>query len=244
MSSRPSLSMLAVGVLAVLGWAGGAVPPGGAPSSAPSSSAAQPAAAKPGQPEQQGSAAAASNRRKGQGRKQDVKQASKQGSQQGSKQGGTHAGGATPGAGNDEARCPAKRDATSGAAAARPPWCEPLRLYDEFLGLPPAEDLDRQAAIQRVRDATGLVAAKGGASQAQGYQLQFLIALVPDPLDSQLPAAFDQAIDAIQQGFAYSNRTRTGYLQDRSWIPWNDPQAIKEESYRTSPGLMLFRRFG
>src|SRR5260370_18909945 len=71
-----------------------------------------------------------------------------------------------------------------------------------------------------------------------------MIALVPDPLDSQVPVAFDQAIDAIEQGFAYSNRTRTGYLQDRSWIPWNDPQAIKEESYRTAAGLLLCRRFG
>jgi len=105
-------------------------------------------------------------------------------------------------------------------------------------------------AVQMIHESLPTVAAtapienstKGGTPLARGYQLQFLIALVPDPLDSQLPAAFDQAVDAIQQGFAYSNRTRTGYLQDRSWIPWNDPQAIQEASYRTSPGLLLFRR--
>ncbi|HEY6323807.1 MAG TPA: hypothetical protein VJA16_19875 [Thermoanaerobaculia bacterium] len=234
MASRPSLSVLVVGVLAVLGWSRGAAPPSGAPSSAASS---QPAAAGRGQPEREGAAAAASAVHSGRRVAANARPRKGRDSRQ--------ADGARPGDGKDDAGCPAKpRDAASGEAAARAPWCEPLRLYDEFLGLPPVEDLDRQTAIQRVRDATRPVATQGGAAPAQGYQLQFLVALVPDPLDSQLPAAFDQAIDAIQQGFAYSNRTRTGYLQDRSWIPWNDPQAIKEESYRTSPGLLLFRRFG
>jgi hypothetical protein len=234
MTNRPTVPVLVVGVLAVLGWSRGAAPPSSAPSSAASGSASQPAAAGPGQAEPMGAAAPAGPSRS---IRPDAAGARKKKDKNGKQ---ANAKGASAG----DAGCAAKRDAAAGDAAARPPWCEPLRLYDEFLGLPPVEDLDRQGAIQRVRDATRQVVTRSGALQAQGYQLQFLIALVPDPLDSQLPAAFDQAIDAIQQGFAYSNRSRTGYLQDRSWIPWNDPQAIKQESYRTSPGLLLFRRFG
>jgi hypothetical protein len=248
MATRPTLPVLVVGVLAVLGWSRGAAPPSGAPSGAPAGTASsQPAAARRGQPEGEGAAAAASPVHSGKGVAADARKKSKKSKKKGQdgKQGRNQPDGARPGDGKDGAGCTTKpRDAASGEAAARPPWCEPLRLYDEFLGLPPLEDLDRQAAIRRVRDALEPAATTGGAAQAQGYQLQFLIALVPDPLDSQVPAAFDQAIDAIQQGFAYSNRGRTGYLQDRSWIPWNDPQAIKEESYRTSPGLLLFRRYG
>src|ERR1700676_2073843 len=133
MTSRPSLSVLVVGVLAVLGWSRGAVPPSGsasgAPSSAASAASSQPASARRAHPEQGGAAAAASavhsgrrvaaNARPRQGR--DSRQAN----------------GARPGDGKDDAGCTAKpRDAASGEAAARPPWCEPLRLYDEFLGLP------------------------------------------------------------------------------------------------------------
>jgi hypothetical protein len=235
MRSRPNLSVLVMGVLAVSGWSRGVVPPAGAPSSAASS---QPAAAKLGQPEREGAATAASRVRSGRPAAADARKKKDQDRKR--------ANGATTGGDgkNNAASTTKPRDAASGEAAARPSWCEPLRLYDEFLGLPPVADLDRQAAIRHVRDAIEPATKQGGAPRAAGYQLQFLIALVPDPLDSQVPAAFDQAIDAIQQGFAYSNRTRTGYLQDRSWIPWNDPQAIKEESYRTAPGLLLFRRFG
>lgn len=234
MAIRPTLPVMVMGVLAVVGWSRGAAPPAGAPAGAASS---QPATARPGQPEQGGAATAASPVHSGRPAAADARKKKGQDGKQ------------AQGARTRDAGCaPKPHDAGSGEAAARPAWCEPLRLYDEFLGLPPVADLDRQAAIQRllaaIKAAIKPVATTGGAPPAQGYQLQFLIALVPDPLDSQVPVAFDQAIDAIQQGFAYSNRTRASYLQDRSWIPWNDPQAIKEESYRTAPGLLLFRRFG
>src|SRR5262249_43041048 len=80
------------------------------------------------------------------------------------------------------------------------------------------------------------------AAKAQRFDLKFLIALVPDPLDSQQPAAFDLAMDGIQQGFAYASEVRKGYLPDRIWIPWNDEATVAGKGYRTAPGLLLFRR--
>jgi hypothetical protein len=108
---------------------------------------------------------------------------------------------------------------------------EPLRLYDEFFGLPRDAQRTRVKALELLQPLL------------EPYELQFMVALVPDPIDSQLPAAFDQAIDAIQQGFAYSNSGRKPYLPDRSFIPWNDDQAVKDKTYQTSPGLLLFRRW-
>jgi hypothetical protein len=122
------------------------------------------------------------------------------------------------------------------------PWRQTLRPYEEFFGLPGDPGLDRASAIARVRQMLPERSA-GADTEWLPWQLQFMVALVPDPLDSQLPAAFDQAIDAIGQGLAYSNSGRSAYLQDRSWIPWNDDAAVKDRAYRVSPGLLLFRRF-
>lgn len=52
-------------------------------------------------------------------------------------------------------------------------------------------------------------------ARAAGYQLMCAIALVPDPLDSQIGASFDQSISAIVRGAA-----SVGWLRDRHWLPW------------------------
>ncbi len=66
------------------------------------------------------------------------------------------------------------------------------------------------------------------------------VALVADPLDSFLPARFDQALAAIQEGFADS-----GFLLDRIDLPWTAEEAKKADpAYRWRPGLLLFRRPG
>jgi uncharacterized membrane protein len=78
----------------------------------------------------------------------------------------------------------------------------------------------------------------------KNYQLEFLIATVPDPIDSSLGYMFDRHVAAIQNAAQTSN-----YLLDRSDLPWTDKQGQdkKEEEklegrrYQREPGVILFR---
>jgi hypothetical protein len=109
-------------------------------------------------------------------------------------------------------------------AAPPPPWCEPVRLLGDFLGRPPREKGEREK----------LVADLAEAAQQQGYDLRFLVALVPAPPDPRL----DQALEAIQRGFAQSE-----YLADRFWLPWTTEGANRlGGAAQVAPGLLLFRR--
>lgn len=70
------------------------------------------------------------------------------------------------------------------------------------------------------------------------------IALVADPIDSFLPARFDQALAGIQEGFAEAD-----FLLDRIDLPWaakaaDGDLANDEPAYRTRPGILIFRRPG
>lgn len=77
-----------------------------------------------------------------------------------------------------------------------------------------------------------------------GYQTEFLIATVPDPVDSPYGHAFDQVVDAIQRAV----EKKDGYVLDRCWLPWEldkkakpkpgDPPSNLRE---TKPGILLFR---
>ena len=125
----------------------------------------------------------------------------------------------------------AKSAAPPPAAALPEGWSQPLRLYGEFFGRESPEDpkdTDLSHAI------AALVPAEHG-----GYQLDFMVALVPDPVDSEMPAAFDQALEAIQKGFA-----KSFFLFDRRWLPWSlaASQGSRERLHRETPGLLLFRR--
>ncbi|HEY9420816.1 MAG TPA: hypothetical protein VIW92_05350, partial [Thermoanaerobaculia bacterium] len=75
------------------------------------------------------------------------------------------------------------------------------------------------------------------AAVASGYRMRFLVALVPDPTESQIPYLFDSALDAIQKGFA-----EEGYLFDRYWLPWMGEAGKTYRLYRAAPGILLFRR--
>lgn len=86
------------------------------------------------------------------------------------------------------------------------------------------------------------------------YSVEFVIATVPDPIDSHLAPSFDRAIDAIQRGLQ-----STGWMLDRFWIPWKREsesrwQLTTEDSlptvvaksapsdvHRKLPGTLLFR---
>lgn len=104
-------------------------------------------------------------------------------------------------------------------------WVEPLRLYRELLGLPAAKPPGTQSDL-------GAVAAEARRSK---LHLESIVALVPDPVDSNLAANFDQAVEAIQTAGADS-----GYLLDRLWLPWTG-DAAKANLFRDAPGILLFR---
>lgn len=118
-------------------------------------------------------------------------------------------------------------------------WCEPLRILREFHGLAPVSTLSVQKSPAQT---SGEDPARDGSlreikERASGYPTRFLLALVPDPIESQVPLNFDSALDAIQKGFAQGD-----YLFDRFWLPWMGEEAKKDRLYRTAPGIILFRR--
>ncbi|HEX9940833.1 MAG TPA: hypothetical protein VGG03_02355, partial [Thermoanaerobaculia bacterium] len=118
-------------------------------------------------------------------------------------------------------RPPAPSSSETGTAGQGSPCaglrCEPVRILGEFFGLPGEPD---PAAVT---DAAGKA----------GYGLRFLVALVPAPLDPRL----DQALDALQQGFAQS-----GYRVDHVWLPWTGASASPGTLAQKAPGILLFRR--
>jgi hypothetical protein len=104
-------------------------------------------------------------------------------------------------------------------------FCPTPCLYQEFFGLPvsdPAEDWPTAAIAE--------------SAKRQGYQLEFMVALIPDPIDSHLSNRFDEALDALQRGIAQS-----GYLLDRASLPWQG-EAAQKRLYRSIPGGLLFRK--
>lgn len=120
--------------------------------------------------------------------------------------------------------------------SAPPPWCEPARVLREFFGLPRAPEKTREASLGEVV----------AAANTAGYDLRFLVALVPAPPDPRL----DQALDAIQEGFAdakYRETRKTwppppdDYLIDRTWLPTTGAEAVPGASSPQAPGIMLFR---
>jgi hypothetical protein len=139
-------------------------------------------------------------------------------------------------AGKETGGAPAAPALPAAAAKETDGWSGPLRLYGEFFGTETTADLAAADTEDAVRK---LVPADRG-----GYELDFVVALVPDPIDSEMPAAFDQALDGIQRGFA--NRF---FLLDRRWLPWRTSTATaagaaSRRLHRLSPGLLLFRRDG
>jgi hypothetical protein len=106
-------------------------------------------------------------------------------------------------------------------------FCPAPCLYQEFFGLPVSDQTEDWA--------TAAVAIAASAKR-QNYKLEFLVSLVPDPIDSHLSNRFDEALDALQRGIAQS-----GYLLDRASLPWQG-EAAEERLYRSIPGGLLFRK--
>ncbi len=77
-----------------------------------------------------------------------------------------------------------------------------------------------------------------------GYSIEFLIATVPDPVESRLPRFFDSFVESIQRA-----AEAAGYTIDRFALPWpvsgretsEAAPNLPEQLYDSQPGLMLFR---
>jgi len=95
-------------------------------------------------------------------------------------------------------------------------WCEPVRLYEEFFGLPAGGSLGPIIA----------------AASRLDYKLEVVIALIPDPIDAGMPYRSDEALEAIQRGGLG--------LFDRQWFPWQG-EVARTQRYRREPGALLFR---
>src|SRR5260370_35537574 len=140
----------------------------------------------------------------------------------------------TPGAGADSLPTTNPGQAVTPAKDA---WAAYVRLYDDFFGTRllvgrSSQQLQGTWAEQRVdlrlssadldvpADAFGRIAQ--AASQG-GYQLQFLVPLVPDPIDSRLPSNSDFTPTRLPLGL---NQTRDFFAPD--WHPWpgSPPSAL------------------
>lgn len=84
----------------------------------------------------------------------------------------------------------------------------------------------------------------------KGNEIDFAIAIVPDPRHTHLSLFFDRTIDAIQQG-----AQQAGLIFDRATMPWESEEhhestdfriRLQQEDYQRDkeelPGLMIFRR--
>ena len=77
-----------------------------------------------------------------------------------------------------------------------------------------------------------------------------VIAVLPDPVHTQLALRFDQSADELQ-----SSMQDLGWTYDRAWLPWDNKDQwedaqnfndrtknrVAQEYYGTSPGVILFR---
>lgn len=161
---------------------------------------------------------------------------------------GWQVGGSSGGGGAPSANTASERDGGAAQEGARTrtgaadlQWPELDGLVREYFGPQPVPVTSRNL-ITLAREA--------------GYRdPDVYIALVADPIDSFLPARFDQVLAGIQEGFA-----QAGFLLDRIHLPWTAKVAEKNEKdkkddseskakpeepvFRSRPGILVFRRHG
>ena len=105
---------------------------------------------------------------------------------------------------------------------------------------PSAEDLVSSFLFSRA----GEKANPADKAANQAYGIEFLIATVPDPIDSRLPNFFDSFAESIG-----SAAEAAGYTLDRFALPWmeegdkgeNGPALGRHTLAESVPGLILFR---
>lgn len=115
----------------------------------------------------------------------------------------------------------------------------------------PENGLRPHSAASLIEDFLHAPADQGGSpagNPRSNYSLDFMIATVPDPIDSRLPYMFDSTIGSIQRAFEAS-----GCGLDRFDLAWSEPVSLKKHAhkgekakaepprYRREPSLLLFR---
>src|SRR5262245_1698337 len=135
---------------------------------------------------------------------------------------------------------------------------EAARLLCDFFGLEPDQDQNAGLNPQQKSEAENRrgdycqikSALSSKASERLGYgEIEYLIATVPDPIDTRLDHLFDRALDAIRRAIGSAD-----YLFDRYWLPWDrskpaaptiSPADPKTAQFATrqlrDPGVILFR---
>ncbi len=116
----------------------------------------------------------------------------------------------------------------------------------------PAASVPAQGGFSSARDLVSQFLFRGNGEPATvpnpasgpGYSIEFLIATVPDPVESRLPRFFDSFVESIQRA-----AEAAGYTIDRFALPWpvsggetsDAAPNLHEHLYDSQPGLMLFR---
>jgi hypothetical protein len=114
----------------------------------------------------------------------------------------------------------------------------PLVPIHEFLGLK-APSTDSPAKL--TESAEKKLYEWPSASDIGDYKIRFLIACVPDPMDSGFAYWFDQVIEALQRALGADS-----FVIDRMWLPWHSPESatphrLPARLHEKHPGLILFR---
>jgi hypothetical protein len=137
-----------------------------------------------------------------------------------------------------------KPAATESPASAQPKMVVPhdaKKILSEFLGAPPDKQQLYHYPLQSPGDTK--------------YEVDFLIATIPDPIDSRLPYLFDRNLSSMERAVEADN-----YVLDRFDLPWleelrerqgakgagektagNENDGQSPHSFEQDPGLVLFR---
>ena len=147
-----------------------------------------------------------------------------------------------------KAKSKAKPDATFHTSFAPDAACDEIR----FRLLPFVADgaLDDKRLPITCYDKQDAAAATNPTNpEVASLDMNFVVAMVPDPISTHLPLLFDRTIEVIQQA-----AQDDGYSYDTSWFPWNesskdsssdgDQGAAAETQYKQQeqPGVLVFRR--
>jgi hypothetical protein len=137
------------------------------------------------------------------------------------------------------------------ASSAQKPYCAAKDLLDTMEAFLPSLPGAPKTVEEMCKSDTPLDVEFGRLAQSDN-DIQFAIAMVPDPIHTHLSLFFDRSIDAIQQG-----AQQAGWIFDRATMPWDNQDhaestdfriRLEEDTYKDDkedlPGLMIFRPLG
>ena len=123
--------------------------------------------------------------------------------------------------------------------ASAPPTPDPLRAISDF-----HQTVEEKKKDEEKKEDPMSEGMRNLLASTHGYKTEFLIATVPDPIDSPYGYAFDQVVEAIQRTIT----RKEGYVLDRAWFPWEVDRQPRSKDDKTPPrlrqsipGMLLFR---